>query len=212
MKSLNTRFLTVLTTLAFLGFSVSVLAGKKCEAEPNHPSCGGGGGGQPILYDVNNIGGDLVYGTKWESGNTGSIEWGQFWPAGTGFVDLSYFADTASSPFRPDRGANCFENNLWVPMVGGGFSQQTNGSAWGRLWFDGRTDDDNRSVRYMLTLEGQFADPGNSFPSESGYNELTMMTWKMEIEGGGKRIRNISCIGAGNFEEQSVVIKIVEIQ
>ena len=41
---MNTRFLTILVTLAFLGFSVSVLAGKKCDEDPNHRSCGGPSG------------------------------------------------------------------------------------------------------------------------------------------------------------------------
>ena len=196
---MKARFLTLLTTLIFFGFSISVLAGKPDKCSP-WPECNGGDG-QPTLYVVGHIGGDMgVYGTDWESGNTGWIEWGQFWPAGTGVVDLSYFADAASSPFSGVRGANCFGNGLGVPMVQGGFSQQTNGSALGRLWFDGRTDDDKKSVRYMLTLEGQFADSDNSFPSASGSNILTMKTWEMEIEGGGKRIRNISCTGTGDFE------------
>lgn len=38
---MRNRYLMLLITLAFLGFSVSVLAGKKCDADPTHPSCGG---------------------------------------------------------------------------------------------------------------------------------------------------------------------------
>ena len=84
---MNTRFLTVLTTLVFLGFSISVLAAppSKCEPWPQCKDDGGGGGGEPTSYDVIDGGGDMgVYGTDWESGNTGWIEWGQFWPTGTG--------------------------------------------------------------------------------------------------------------------------------
>ena len=62
MKSLNTRFLTVLTTLVFLGFSVSAFAGKDCVSGDTRPKCnpdsgGGGGGGTSGGYTVTLIGG-----------------------------------------------------------------------------------------------------------------------------------------------------------
>lgn len=59
MRSLNTRFLIVLITLAFLGLCVSVpaLAGKEknCDPPNPHPSCGGGGGDTSDAPDPSNL-------------------------------------------------------------------------------------------------------------------------------------------------------------
>ena len=55
MKLLNTRFLTVLTTLAFLSFSVSAFAKGKPDKCPTWPDCEGGSGGtdpDPVSLEV----------------------------------------------------------------------------------------------------------------------------------------------------------------
>lgn len=55
MKLLNTRFLTVLITLAFLGFSVTAFAKGKPDKCPTWPDCEGGDGGtepDPVSLDV----------------------------------------------------------------------------------------------------------------------------------------------------------------
>ena len=213
------RFLTILTALAFLGFSISAVAAKpvRCDPWPECKGGDGGGGGESTFYGVTDMGGDMggdmgVYGTDWETSNNGWIDWFQYSPAGTGFVDLGFFLEPKNGdkggPFTGTRGANCFGANGGIEsLVQGGFSQQNNGSALGWLWIDARTDDAKKSVRYMLVLEGLFANPRDWFPS--GSNTLTMKTWDIKIEGGGKRVKNISCEGNGVFVDP-VVVKIVK--
>ena len=48
---MNTRYLAILATLAFLSFSVPAAA-HDCSrhADPNHKHCGGGDGGDPVTY------------------------------------------------------------------------------------------------------------------------------------------------------------------
>lgn len=72
---MNTRFLTILSLLAFLGLSIAVpaFAGKDKNCDPNigdvHPSCGGGDGGDdhgdpPAQYCAELISGGFNFGTE----------------------------------------------------------------------------------------------------------------------------------------------------
>jgi hypothetical protein len=57
-NAMNTRFLTLLTTLAFLGFSVTVAA-HPCDRAPGHKHCDSdpGGGGSSVVYTA-----ELIHG------------------------------------------------------------------------------------------------------------------------------------------------------
>lgn len=66
---MNTRFLTVLTTLAFLGFSVSAIAQKECQDGDTRPKCNPGGGGDdhgdpPVQYLAELTAGGFYFGSK----------------------------------------------------------------------------------------------------------------------------------------------------
>ena len=66
---MKTRILTVLTTLAFLGFSVSAFAGKDCVDGDTRPKCNSGGGGDdhgdpPAQYCAELREGGFQFGTQ----------------------------------------------------------------------------------------------------------------------------------------------------
>jgi len=67
MKPLNTRFLTVLTTLAFLGFTVSAVADpcQPGETPEDHKHCRDGGDGGNANGLGSNISMDCLLGASW---------------------------------------------------------------------------------------------------------------------------------------------------
>ena len=63
------RYLTLLTTLVFFGFSVSAFAGKVCQDGDTRPKCNGGGGGDdhgdpPAKYCAQLISGGFDFGLE----------------------------------------------------------------------------------------------------------------------------------------------------
>jgi hypothetical protein len=215
MKPLNTQFFTLLTALAFLGFTVSAIAGKpscpdgSCNGNETPASCpvdcdGGGSGGQEYpTYDVTfNPDNDLYGsgGTKWQSGQKqeGITYFLSDQQGGTGVMDLSYFrAPSPAGPFTYPRGENCFDQPTPINAVQ--FYGDKNGWAIFKGSFIGHSDDGVMDFMYLFTLKGYFDDPSDWLPQV--FTTVTISSWELKLA--KKRednlYSNITCTGGGSL-------------
>jgi hypothetical protein len=192
------RFLTVLITLAFLGFSISAFAGKS-----DNP---GGGGKVYPTFDVDFgglIGGS---GTKWQSGQKqeGITYWLSDQKSGTGVIALIHFQDD-EGPFG-NFGKTCFPQNF-TPINGVQFWRDKDGSAILKMSFLGKSANDSMSFMYLLTLNGDFDFPENWLPETPNLTTVTIDSWKLKLK---KKHENnlysdISCVGEDTFTASIVV-------
>jgi len=212
---MNTRFLTVLTTLAFIGFSVSAFAAKplcpdeSCNGNETPTSCpddcdggGGGGGGQEYpTYDVTfNLVGDLYGsgGTKWQSGQKqeGITYFLSDQQGGADDMDLSYFRGPyPDGPFTGPRGVNCFDQ--FTPINAVQFYRDKNGNPIFKGSFIGHSDNGANDFMYLFTLKGYFDVPSDWLPQIS--TTVTINSWELKLK--KKRednlYSNITCTGGG---------------
>jgi hypothetical protein len=187
-----------LLLVAFLGFALpsdSFACHKNNKPHgPNGEPCDGGapgnGGTEVQLYDVNFSGVVSGSGSDWESTNNGKVSWQSSWGTGVGGVlDLSYFEGEFTN------GTNCFGDSGLV--FSASLAQQRDRSASGVIWFEGYTDDRSTLVLYRLRIDGLLEAPDNWIPSAK--NTMTMTTWSMHLENQGRQVKNISCLGEGDF-------------
>lgn len=202
-KQMSTRLLTLLTTLAFLGFSVSVLAGKpdKCETWPN---CDGGDGGGEELYDVRITEPGLVTGggDRWKY-NGRSIDYPTFnQPIGITYsLNLSFFEWHFGV-----QGPRCFGLS-GTELHTAGFGKHKGSDAHGKFWFRGFTHhkdpDDRIQVLYLLIVDGDFQGDPKGWPENggSGDNVMHMVDWELKVENAGANIANMSCEDSGSDDE-----------
>ncbi len=156
---MNTRFLTLLTALVFLGFTVSAFAVKPdCEdTSSTHPKCNPDSGGDTYpLYEVT-IDGEVTG----RGSISGSLPW--LWTydgrwmgsGGSGQLNLDFFrTGFPAGPFNGADGANCFPTN--VDIFSGGFRKHKHSTADGMFWFDGFAADGETAVFYLLRVTGHF--------------------------------------------------------
>jgi len=163
---MNMRYLTLLTTLTLLGFSISAFAAKPDCPDPDDHRCNAD---PVVLYTVTSAGISLVSGTDWRETNKGQIDSKD----GTSVLDLSYFRDQ----FGPS-GDACFPTS--ITLFEGGFKKKGK-SALGAFWFLGRTKD-SEQVLYQLTLDGVF-DNRDDWPPEVS-NTMTWTDWEVKVQGG----------------------------
>jgi hypothetical protein len=189
---MNTRFLTLLTTLAFLGFSISAIAGKSDKCKP-WPSCNIASSDGEELYNVeitiNGVDGSGGGGTYWQYDGKG-VDYTRFQLDGDGKLNLDYFRSYL------DGGTNCFGNESGtVSLYAGGLRTFKHGTARGGFWFDGKATDGATDVRYLLWVTGQFDDP-KTWPEEvaNKVNRAHLRNWSIEAEGGPETVEN-SCQG-----------------
>jgi hypothetical protein len=202
---MNTRFLTLLTTLAFLGYSVTAFA-----VRPENP---GGGGQKYPTYDVTfNFDGDLYGsgGTKWQSDQKqeGITYFASDPQRGTGVMDLSYFRDPSpAGPFNSTQGSNCFIQSTPINAVQ--FYRDKNGNAILKGSFIGYSLDPaiKRTFMYLFTLTGSF-DPSSDWLPD-GSTTVTITNWKLKLA--KKRednlYSNITCTGGGTIAATIIVSK-----
>ena len=202
---MSTRFLTILSSLAFLGllgFSVSVLAGppNKCDTWPN---CDGGDGGGAELYDVTITGLVRGGGDRWKY-NGRSIDYPTFnQPAGiTASLDLAFF-ETYFGFGEGQRGTLCFGDS-GGSLHTAGLVKHRGSDAHGKFWFFGKTDhefpEEPIQVLYLLIVDGYFQYGPKGWP-ENGFeegNEMHMVNWELKVENEGSTIANRSCEGSGS--------------
>ncbi len=178
---MKTRFLIVLTTLAFLGFSISAFAGKY---GPPYPT-----------FDVQ-FGGELLgYGTLWQSSKKQKslTYWASDHPEGSeGVINGAYF----NYEFPPYP-ANCFDGD--IAMNGVQFFRDKNGDAILKISFPGHRKNGTGGFMYLLTLEGSFDKPSDWLPQSSTF--VFFDGWKLKLK--NKRENNLyseeSCVGSGSF-------------
>ncbi len=113
-------------------------------------------------------------------------------------TDLSFFTMPSDfGPFSVMRGINCFGTNP-VFLGAANLKQGKNGEAEGNFIFRARTDDGETEVQYRLFVAGSFG--GEWPPSNPDMpTTMTMVTWELFASNASGPIRNISCLGEGNF-------------
>jgi hypothetical protein len=206
---MNTRFLTVLTTLAFLSFFVSAFAAKPlcpdgaCNGNETPASCPAdcdvGVGQEYPAYDVT-FGGDLngSGGSKWQSDQKQeSITYFlSDQQGGTGEMDLSYFRNPSpAGPFTGPRGVNCFDQ--FTPINAVQFYRDKNGWAIFKASFIGHSDDGTMDFMYLFTLKGYFDFPSDWLPQISTTVPISSWELKLKKKREDNLYSNITCTGSG---------------
>jgi hypothetical protein len=189
---MNTRFLTILTTLAFLGFSVSAFAGKYGTPYPT--------------FDVEFSGELLGYGTLWQSGQKqeGLTYWASDHPEGSvGFIDLTYFEDYFS--VLPSN-TLCFQGNPPTPINGLQFFRDRDDAAVLKISFEGSDRSGTLRFMYLLTLEGDFDENVSWLPKNAEVHPVVLSNWDLKLK--KKRENNLysedSCVGSGSFLDATI--------
>jgi len=188
---MSTRFLTILTTLAFLGLSVSAFAGKY---GPPYPTF-------DVAFDGALIGGGLL----WQSSQKQKslTYWASDHPEDSeGIINGAYF-DTYFS-------ANCFPDSDFpngdVAMNGVQFFRDKNGDAILKISFPGHRRDGTGDFMYLLTLEGSFHDSNDWLPQVSTF--VSFEGWKLKLM--NKRENNLyseeSCVGSDSFGLGTIIV------
>lgn len=120
------------------------------------------------------------------------------------FTNLSFFTvPYPNGPFREDSGLNCFGSQPSViQLFAGSIKKGKGGRAEGHFFFEGYTKiAGSQLVVYQLTVLGQF-DPGDDWlPASGNTTSMTMIDWELTLANEGADVRNISCIGEGNFAD-----------
>ena len=200
-RSINVAAL-VLATLS----AQALMAAPDCN-DPKHqdkPACnddgGGGGGGNELdgKFDVL-IDGDLGgSGTDWFETKIGRSPAAEHYP-GTGsageIVDLSYFDDVFSFP----RALNCFGTDpvdLYSAILQKNVRKDL---AATYFFFNGKTDDGETTVLYMLRMWGTFDESDDWLPEVT--NTMNLTTWRLAMEDPYRsQYSNVSCVGEGEFD------------
>jgi len=193
------RYLTLLTTLVFLGFTVSAFAK-----------------GKPVYftYDVELIGD--VYGesdTPW--GDDGKLVYSL--RNQPGLMNLNHFRKFFNIERGGITGENCFGDLVaavppaLIPApttpLRGFLREHKKGVANGMFWFSGFTVDavgspDRKSVLYLLQVTGEFVKGSAAGWPENGNlnsNFMVMTNWELKVENEGKSVANRSCEDSGGL-------------
>jgi hypothetical protein len=191
---MKTRYMTILTTLVFLGLTVSVYA-----AKPDNP------GNVLPTFDVTFDGNlDDSFGLMWQSDSKqSSITYFASDPqGGLGVMDLSYFrlGFGGTGPFNATQGMNCFDQVTSINAVQ--FFPGKNGGATLKGSFSGFSKDRTTIARpfiYLFTLTGDFDNSSDWLPQDS--TTVTITSWKLKLASKqeDKRYSDITCTGTGSI-------------
>jgi hypothetical protein len=196
---MNTRFLTVLITLTFLGFTVTAIAGKPTNFPDYNVEIEGavsGGSIEPWGYN-----GKQVYSQR------GRNE----------LMNLDYFR----VEFGP-KGLRCFggtdptiSTNLTNQMTnfGGFLRKHKKDAANGMFWFVGSTGDvpplERKQVLYLLEVTGEFVGGPAGWPENE--NLMSMPNWTLKVENEGKDVARRSCEGSGTWDSGELMMVSVDV-
>jgi len=182
---------------------------RHCDPEPPGGGGGGGGGGngKDVFYTA------VITGAV--SGGNGSHNWhGNFGGKSrigrntlgvdmnnnAGELTLSYFImDNPFGPFSDGDGMDCFGATGLVYMGQSIVKSGKHDQAEGSFFFKGKTDDGGTDVSYLLTVIGTIS---GHWPPTS-VSTMTMDTWELTADGESSTVRNMSCLGDGEFADFS---------
>ena len=195
------RYLTLLATLVFLGFSVTTMAHpcKHHTTDPTHEHCSQEPGDDPSpWYDVTITGPDgggdgydeWGVGEYWKASNNRQVNYKHFDPVpSTGLLDLTFFRNY----FKENgNGLACFPSgDVQIHSVILNYKKSTGARAL--IWFHGNTYQDTVPVLYQLSLNGEH-DKDNWPPAEDTSNRMVMAKWNMGLANEGSDIQAISCL------------------
>jgi hypothetical protein len=213
---MKVRFLTLLTTLAFFGFTVCAFAGPPDKCFP-WPSCKPYSGDGEDLYTVT-ISGEVPGGGPLWQYDGRSIDFPAFHrPIGADAeLNLDFFENLFNSQdsLDPARGTRCFSG--WGdPLNSAGVLKRRKSDAHGKFWFRGSTHHisvaDRKQVLYLLIVDGDFADGPEGWPENGGSlggNYMDMTDWELKVENEGTDIAGMSCEGSGSFNDDGFYMEV----
>ncbi len=208
-------FVSILVLL-FIGLSDY---GYGCHRGTEHGKSGPcGGGGEVGEFSVATTTGAVSYASgvdPWlenSGGKSISMDHPIHTPRDTGLMtDLSFFTmPYPNGPFSGLDGENCFGtleidfSTQDIPLFGGQIKKGRGGRAEGSFYFFASTDNDDPADRievlYHIKVFGTFDQLNSTGWLPSGTTFLTMTDWEMHVENEGDTVKNISCIGEGDFD------------
>ena len=201
------RFLTILSLLAFLGFSTSAVAHpcqENQEPPDTHKHCPdvnddvGEEYWDVVIAGPDSGGGISGVGTLWEY-NGRSIDYKTFngHANATATLNLSYFVGKFDG-----HATECFGAPITLkPLHSGGVLKRRKSDAHGKFWFGGYTYDDEsgkdiKTVLYLLIVDGEFYSGGPEGWPENGA-VMRMDDWELKVENQGADVADRSCEGSG---------------
>ena len=196
------RYLTLLTTLAFLGFSISAFAGKYGPPYPTFDVAFDGElQGNGTLWQSSKKQKSLTY---WESDHPKFSE---------GVINGTYFNEQFPLSLAiPPPPATCFDGDVDMNGVQF-FRDRDDGAAILKISFPGHPKNGTGDFMYLLTLEGSFDEPGNWLPTVSTSlpgvsTSVSLEGWKLKLM--NKRENNLyseeSCVGSGSFGSDTMIV------
>jgi len=189
---MNVRYLILLTTLVFLGFSVSAFAGKY---GPPYPT-----------FDVAFVGELQGHGYFWQSSKKQKslTYWASDHLEGSeGKINGAYF--NGQFPLSTEFPALCFDGGN-IAMNGVQFFRDSDdGAAILKISFPGHDMNGNMDFMYLLTLEGSFDDPEDWLPEE--LTSVSFDGWKLKLMNHreNRLYSEDSCVGSGLFVDGAII-------
>lgn len=215
LKLLSMRGLLLGSAALFFCVMINPAAAAKpdCGLNPGHPSC--------KSDDSDSDSGDGTFSVDIDGPVTGAsdADWLASFggkksignnepgagPGNIGVLDLAFFEGffTAPDPSFDE----CFTGSGELNQ--GIIQQGKRGTAEGLFWFTGQADDAaSTPVLYLLKVFGVFASGDWPPVNTDDITTLTMDNWQMGVENVGRTIKSNSCIGEGNFDADSLSIKV----
>lgn len=187
---------------------VEMLGGRKGKGTTLFAVSATGSGTDFHLHAVTITGDVSGGGENWEEESANDwVLFKHFYPPeATGSFDLSYFLVPADQggPFTGGRGENCFGTGIVPRLFQVILSEKRRTGANAAFWITAYTDDGLTEVVYRLELSGGTFDHPDDWPPLA-WNSMEMPSWTLSLDNGGKKIKNISCLGTGNFVSPIVI-------
>ena len=208
---MKTRYLAVLATVAFLGFSVPASA-HPCSRDdrPEHKHCNGGGDDSvnEAKYSLEFFG-PIEGGSiddQWRGNNQKDIGFGGLGRNQTTTLDLGFFASLPT----PRDGNICFaKEDVDEPITTGFYTnpqsmqvlrgRRGRPEAW--FWIEEQTENEE-PARYLLIAEGESGSLSKVWlPSEVDSTvRLVFTSWDMGLDNNQTELESTACLSNGPFE------------
>ena len=183
------RYLPLLTTLVFLGFTVSAFAKGKPTNFPDYDVliAGAVSGESVASWGYN---GKQVYSQRGRNEE----------------MNLNYFR----AFFDSGKGERCFGDIDAMTNFGGFLRKHKKGAANGMFWFVGSTGDTPiEPVLYLLVVTGEFVFGPAGWPENGNVedgNLMVMPNWTLKVENEGTDVASRSCEGSGEWTAEKMMI------
>ncbi|MCH9031985.1 MAG: hypothetical protein IIB00_06975 [candidate division Zixibacteria bacterium] len=114
-------------------------------------------------------------------------------------LNLAYFQTALAD------GGSCFSVGAYSGPLQIHIEKNTVDSAQSHFYFRATGSDGVTEIKYVLTMNGKFADPNNFPPADGTQNTIMMTDWDMAI-GASKKDGKIACTGEGTFSSGVTIL------